>query len=232
MGKALVITEKPSVAQDIVAVLGGFREEDGYWENDEYVVTFAVGHLFELLSPEEVDEKYKAWTLEVLPILPERFDIKPKKGQSERIRTIKRLHSREDIDGLVNACDAGREGELIFREIADYLESDLPVRRLWLQSMTTRAIKSGFESLRPGEELDGLADAARCRAYSDWMIGMNATRALTKRLASRKEKTAWSAGRVQTPTLALLVDREMEVLAHVPEPFWKVAAAFRHGGET
>ena len=234
VGKWLVITEKPSVAQDIVRVLGGFQEHDGYWESDEWLVTYAVGHLFELLEPEELDPKYKAWTLEVLPILPDEkgFQLKPKKGQSERIRTIKKLAGRDDVDGFVNACDAGREGELIFREIVSYLGSTKPIRRLWLQSMTTDAIRGGFDHLLPGEELDGLAASAECRAYSDWLIGMNSTRALTKRLASRKEKTAWSAGRVQTPTLALLVDRELEVLAHVPKPYWRVKGVFQHEGET
>ncbi|MCG8589879.1 MAG: DNA topoisomerase 3 [Proteobacteria bacterium] len=230
MGKSLVITEKPSVARDIAAALGGFEDHDGYHESDDYVVTFAVGHLFELFAPEELDPKYKAWTLEVLPILPDEFKIKPKSGQSERIRTIKRLLARDDVDDVVNACDAGREGELIFREIVKYLESDKPIRRLWLQSMTRSAIQRGFRELRPGEELDGLASAAECRAYADWMIGMNATRAITKRFASRREKTAWSAGRVQTPTLAILVDRELEVLAHVPRPYWRVEAQFDHEG--
>jgi DNA topoisomerase-3 len=231
VSKSLVITEKPSVARDIAAVLDGFTDHDGYFENDDYVVTFAVGHLFELLPPEEVDPKYKAWTLANLPILPERFSYRPKQGQSERIRTIKKLLARDDVDQVINACDAGREGELIFREIVDHLESSKPVQRLWLQSMTNQAIRSGFDALRPGEELEGLAEAARCRARSDWMIGMNATRALTKRLKSRKEKTAWSAGRVQTPTLALLVARELEILAHVAKPFWRVSAAFEHEGQ-
>ncbi|MGI9592163.1 MAG: DNA topoisomerase, partial [Myxococcota bacterium] len=230
MAKALVITEKPSVARDIAAALGGFREEDGYSESDDLVVTFAVGHLYELLPPEEVDEKFKRWTLDVLPILPERFGYRPKKGHSERLRTIKKLIAREDVDRIVNACDAGREGELIFREIVENLGATQPVERLWLQSMTDEAIRTGFASLRDGEELRGLADAAVCRAQSDWLIGMNATRALTKRLKSRKEKTAWSAGRVQTPTLAMLVGRELEVLAHVPRPYWRVTARFDHGG--
>ena len=231
MPKALVITEKPSVARDIVQVLGGFTEHDGFWEGDDYLVTFAVGHLFELLSPEEVDEKYKRWTLDVLPIIPESFDLKKKKGQGDRIRVIQKLLKRDDVDRVVNACDAGREGELIFREIVEYLASDKPIERLWLQSMTADAIREGFGSLRPGRELEGLAAAAGCRAYSDWLIGMNATRALTKRLKSRKERTAWSAGRVQTPTLALLVDREHLVLAHVPRPFWRVVARFEHAGQ-
>jgi DNA topoisomerase-3 len=230
MAKSLVITEKPSVARDIAAALGGFREEDGWFENDDFIVTFAVGHLYELLPPEEVDEKFKRWTLDVLPMIPEQFGYKIKKGQTDRVRTIKRLMGRDDVDGIVNACDAGREGELIFREIVDNLGATQPVRRLWLQSMTDDAIRVGFEQLRPGEELRGLADAAACRAQSDWLIGMNATRAITKRLKSRKEKTSWSAGRVQTPTLAMLVDKEFEVLAHVPRPYWRVSAVFEHDG--
>jgi DNA topoisomerase-3 len=235
MAKSLVITEKPSVARDIASALGGFREEDGWYENDDYVVTFAVGHLYELLPPEEVDEKFKRWTLDVLPMIPAKFGYKIKKGQTDRVRTIKRLMARDDIDTIVNACDAGREGELIFREIVENLaggdaQPAKPVRRLWLQSMTDAAIRGGFEHLRPGEELQGLADAAACRAQSDWLIGMNATRAITKRLKSRKEKTSWSAGRVQTPTLAMLVDKEFEVLAHVPRPYWRVSAVFEHDG--
>jgi DNA topoisomerase III len=228
--KALAITEKPSVARDIAEALGGFAERDGYWESDDALVTFAVGHLFELLEPEEIDPKYKRWTLDVLPILPERFEFKKKKGQTERIRTIQRLAERDDVDRLVNACDAGREGELIFREVVQYLGVSKPVYRLWLQSMTTEAIREGFAHLLPGARLEGLGQAAECRAYSDWLIGMNATRALTKRLKSRKERTAWSAGRVQTPTLALLVERELEVLAHVSRPFWRVTATFDHEG--
>lgn len=232
MAKALVITEKPSVARDIAAALGGFTEHDGFWESDEYVVTFAVGHLFELLSPEEVDEKFKRWTLDVLPIIPERFELKKKKGHSDRIRTIKKLLEREDVDRVVNACDAGREGELIFREVVSFLGVEKPVDRLWLQSMTTKSIQAGFGNLIPGAEMEGLAQAAECRAYTDWLIGMNATRAITKRLKSRKEKTSWSAGRVQTPTLALLVDKEFEVLAHVPEPFFKITSTFEHAGSS
>ena len=232
MGKALVITEKPSVARDITAVLGGFTEHEGYFESDTHIVTFAVGHLYELLSPEEVDEKYKRWTLDALPILPDEFQLKPKKGQSDRIRTIRKLLQRDDTDSVVNACDAGREGELIFREIADTLNTGKPVRRLWLQSMTSTAIRDGFGRLRPSSEFDGLAASAACRAQSDWMIGMNATRALTKRLKSRKEKTAWSAGRVQTPTLAMLVDQEFKILAHVPRPYWQVLASFDHDGNS
>jgi DNA topoisomerase-3 len=232
LAKALVITEKPSVARDIVDVLGGFTEHDGYFESDSHIVTFAVGHLFELLAPEEIDDKYKRWTLDALPIIPSEFRLKPKKGHRERIRTIEKLLRRKDVEEVVNACDAGREGELIFREIIEHFACEKPIRRLWLQSMTDRAVREGFERLRSGEELQGLADAAACRARSDWLIGMNATRALTKRLKSRKEKTAWSAGRVQTPTLAMLVDREFEILAHRPKPYWRVLATFEHAGDT
>jgi DNA topoisomerase-3 len=230
VAKALILTEKPSVARDIAEAIGGFTDHDGYWESDASVLTFAVGHLFELLEPEELDPKYKRWTLDVLPILPERFDLKKKKGQTDRIRVIQKLAERKDVDRIVNACDAGREGELIFREVVSYLGVEKPVERLWLQSMTTDAIRDGFARLRPGRELEGLGQAAECRARADWLIGMNATRALTKRLKSRRETRAWSAGRVQTPTLALLVERELEVLAHVPVPYWRVLATFAHDG--
>ena len=230
MAKSLVITEKPSVARDIAAALGGFTEHEGYFESDRFLLTFAVGHLLELLEPDEIDPAYKRWTLDNLPILPQEFRLKVKTGQTERVRTIRKLVQREDVSELINACDAGREGELIFREIVKHLGATKPIRRLWLQSMTDQAIRTGFERLRPGRELEGLAAAAECRAFSDWLIGMNATRALTKRLKSRREKTAWSAGRVQTPTLALLVDRELEVVAHVPRPYWRVVASFEHAG--
>jgi DNA topoisomerase-3 len=232
MGKRLVITEKPSVARDIVETLGGFAEEDGYWENDTYVVTFAVGHLLELMAPEDLDEKYKRWTLDTLPILPAEFPLKPKEGMRDRLRTIKKLIVRDDVGSLVNACDAGREGELIFREITTFMESKKPIERLWLQSMTKSAIRDGFSRLEPGTKYEGLSQAAHCRNYSDWLIGMNATRALTRRLKTRSENQAWSAGRVQTPTLKMLVDRELEILGHRPVPFWRLRAAFRHGSES
>jgi DNA topoisomerase-3 len=231
LSKSLIITEKPSVARDIAAALGDFQENDGYYESSRYLLTWAVGHLFELLEPEEIDAAYKRWTLDTLPIVPEEFRLKPKTGQSERIRTLKKLLARKDLSSLVNACDAGREGELIFREIVKHFGTAIPMRRLWLQSMTEEAIRQGFERLRPGEQLDGLAQAAECRAYSDWLIGMNATRALTKRLRGRRERGAWSAGRVQTPTLALLVDRELEVLAHIPRSYWRVTATFEFDGQ-
>ncbi|MCC7385462.1 MAG: DNA topoisomerase 3 [Deltaproteobacteria bacterium] len=232
MAKRLVITEKPSVARDVVAALGGFQEEEGYWESDRYLVTFAVGHLFELLAPEDLDPKYKRWTLDTLPIIPEKFELKPKRDHGERLKAIKKLLERDDVEEVINACDAGREGELIFREIVDYNQSQLPIKRLWLQSMTTSAIRNGFSDLKPGEQYRGLRDAAYCRTYSDWLIGMNATRALTRRLKTRSENQAWSAGRVQTPTLAMLVDRELEILSHSPVAYWKLVGTFAHGDST
>ncbi len=232
MSKSLVITEKPSVARDIVAALGGFEEEEGYWESDELLVTFAVGHLFELMAPEDIDEKYKRWTLDTLPIIPESFSMKPKEGTRDRLRTIKSLLFRDDVSKVVNACDAGREGELIFREIVDYNKVDKPIERLWLQSMTDSAIRDGFKRLRDGQEFMGLRNAAYCRTHADWLIGMNSTRALTRRLKTRSENQAWSAGRVQTPTLAMLVRREREILEHNPVPFWRIEATFVHDTHT
>ncbi len=232
MSKRLVITEKPSVARDIVAALGAFQKEEGYWENDEWVVTHAVGHLFELMEPEDLDPKYKRWTLDTLPIIPDRFELKPKKEHADQIRVIKGLVKRKDITGLVNACDAGREGELIFHEIVDFNDVKLPIQRLWLQSMTQDAIRTGMRGLRPGDQYKGLRDAAYCRTYSDWLIGMNATRALTRRLKTKSENQAWSAGRVQTPTLAMLVDRELEILSHQPQPYWRLSGTFVHASHT
>jgi DNA topoisomerase-3 len=236
MSKGLIITEKPSVARDIASALGGFKPAgDEYLENDEFVVSWAVGHLLEFLPPEEIDPKFKRWVLEDLPIIPTEFEYAPKPGQSERLRTLKKLYSRDDVSHVINACDAGREGELIFRELIWYFHKfkNAPrprkIERLWLSSMTKDAIREGFRNLQDGHLFDGLSDAAVCRSEADWLIGINATRALTRRMKTRNEKTAWSAGRVQTPTLALLVDRELENLAHRPTPFWRLQARFDAG---
>ena len=236
MSKGLVITEKPSVARDIARALGGFEAAgDDYFENENYVVSWAVGHLLEFVAPEEIDPKFKRWVLEDLPIIPDEFQYSPKSGQSERLKVLKKLYARNDVTEVINACDAGREGELIFREILWYFHKfkNAPqprqMRRLWLQSMTTDAIKTGFSHLEDGHKFDGLSDAAVCRSEADWLIGINATRALTRRMKTRSERTAWSAGRVQTPTLALLVDREIENLTHRPTPFWRLQAQFQAG---
>ncbi len=226
-GKWLVVTEKPSVAADIAKALGGFEKLGEYYESADYVVTWAVGHILELLAPEDIDAKYKRWLIQDLPIIPEKFEYKPKSNQEKRLEVIKKLSTKKDIVGIVNGCDAGREGELIFREIADYCDTGKKMKRLWLQSMTANAIRTEFNRLRDGKEYDSLGDAARCRLESDWLIGMNMTRAMTRRLATRaKRGEAWSIGRVQTPTLALVVKREMEILSHRAEPYWTLEASF------
>ncbi len=234
MAKALIITEKPSVARDIVDALGGFSAKSGgaYWESDRYICSFAVGHIFSLLEPEEIDRAYRSWNIALLPIIPKEFLLKPIAGHEQRIKILRSLIERPDVNCLINACDAAREGELIFREIVDFVGAKQWVRRLWLQSMTAEAIRAGFQSLRDGTDLDGLGAAAACRARSDWLIGMNATRAFSQRLRTRSERVPWSVGRVQTPTLALLVDRELQILGHIPRPFWRLTATFDAGDHT
>lgn len=226
MSKSLVITEKPTVAKDIAKALGGFTENKEYLESDLFVISWAVGHLVEFITPEEIDPKYRAWILEDLPIIPDKFAFKAKEKCSSRLAQLKKLMARKDVDCLINACDAGREGELIFREIVDFCKSKKPCKRLWLQSMTPEAIRQGFASLKDGTEYDRLGDAAKCRSEADWLIGINATRAFTKRMKTRQEKNSWSAGRVQTPTLAMLTDRELEILAFRPTPFWRLTGTF------
>ncbi len=227
----LIIAEKPSVATDLARALPGtFQQQDGYWESPDILISWAVGHLLELSEPEDYDPELKNWSLANLPVLPDPFLRRPRKGQSSQLRLLKKLAKRGDIESLVNACDAAREGELIFREIAEYLGLDVPIQRLWLQSMTPASIREAFAALRAGEEFEGLSAAAYCRAEADWLIGINATRGITKRLKGRRERGVWSAGRVQTPTLALLVHREIRVLAHVPVPFWRIKGEFEAQG--
>lgn len=241
MDKRLVITEKPSVARDVARALGGFTDHEDWLESDRYVVTWAVGHLLELAEPEEYDKKWASWAMKNLPILPESFMIRPRKESNQkrydsnvrRLDTIRKLGERPDVHGVINACDAGREGELIFRRIAEYCGlGDHPSWRLWLQSMTAASIRDAFLHLREAKELDGLGDAAFCRAVGDWLVGMNATRALTQRLRSGFDNQAWSVGRVQTPTLHLIVEREREILAHVPRPYWEIVATWSYGAQT
>ena len=225
--KTLVIAEKPSVARDLADALPGkFENNDSYLESDDTVITFAVGHLVELINPEEYDERFKKWRMADLPILPEEFRLHARDKKAEKqLKVIHKLLKRDDVDRIVNACDAGREGELIFAYIYETSGVDKPVERLWISSMTKQAIKEGFEKLRPGEQLQQLEAAARSRSEADWLVGMNATRAATIR------GRAWvggvvSLGRVQTPTLALMVKREREIQAFVPEPYWLVHAQF------
>jgi DNA topoisomerase-3 len=227
MSKTLVIAEKPSVGRDLAAALpGAFAKNDAYLESEDYVVTWAVGHLVELAQPEDYDERLKKWRMADLPIVPDDFRLKPRDAKSKKqLTAIRKLLERPDVDRVVNACDAGREGELIFAYIYESTGSTKPVDRLWISSMTKQAIREGFERLRPGEQLRPLEEAARSRSEADWLVGMNATRAATIR------GRAWvggvvSLGRVQTPTLAMIVKREREIQAFVPEPYWLVRAAF------
>ena len=225
--KTLVVAEKPSVARDLADALpGAFTNEETHYEGDDYVVTFAVGHLVQLVDPEVYDEKLKKWRMADLPIVPEEFKLAPRDAKAKKqLKAIHKLMKRDDIDRIINACDAGREGELIFAYIYETAGIDKPVQRLWVSSMTKQAIREGFERLRPGEELQPLEAAARSRSEADWLIGMNATRAATIR------GRAWvggvvSLGRVQTPTLAMMVQREREIQAFTPEPYRLVRARF------
>src|SRR5947208_1191872 len=227
MGKTLVIAEKPSVGRDLAAALpGAFAKNDAHLESDDYVITWAVGHLVELAQPEDYDEKLKRWRMADLPIVPAAFELKPRDAKSKKqLSAIRKLLEREDVDRVINACDAGREGELIFAYIYESAGATKPVDRLWISSMTKQAIREGFERLRPGTELQQLEAAARSRSEADWLVGMNATRAATIR------GRAWvggvvSLGRVQTPTLAMIVKRERAIQAFVPEPYRLVRAQF------
>ena len=227
MGKILVIAEKPSVGADLARVLpGAFAKNEGFLESDKHVVTWAVGHLVQLAEPDEYDDRFKKWRMADLPIVPDRFKLVVRDERSRKQMTvIKRLLGRDDVDEVVNACDAGREGELIFAYTYEKAASKKPVERLWLNSMTTSAIKDAFEHLRPAEDFRLLEDAARSRSEADWIVGMNSTRAATIRLRSSFDG-AVSLGRVQTPTLALIARREEEIRAFVPEPYWVVDARF------
>jgi DNA topoisomerase-3 len=232
MGKVLVIAEKPSVGRDLAGVLpGAFARHEGYLEGPEHVVTWAVGHLVALAEPDEYDPRFKKWRMADLPIVPDSFRLVVRDERSRKqMAVIKRLLGRADVEVIVNACDAGREGELIFAWIYEKAGVRKPVRRLWLQSMTGQAIREAFADLRGGEEMRSLEDAARSRSEADWIVGMNATRAATIRLRSSFDG-AVSLGRVQTPTLAILARREEEIRAFRPEPYWLVDARFEAAGE-
>ncbi|HEX8743043.1 MAG TPA: DNA topoisomerase 3 [Thermoleophilaceae bacterium] len=232
MGKTLVIAEKPSVGRDLAAALpGSFKtsKEKTYIEGDDYVITWAVGHLVGLAAPDEYDPKLKKWRFADLPILPEQFKLVPNDEKSRKqLKAVHKLIARDDVDQIVNACDAGREGELIFAYLYETSGIAKPVQRLWLSSMTRKAIEEAFERLRPGEEMQTLEAAARSRSEADWVVGMNATRAASIRLRAAFDG-AVSLGRVQTPTLALVARREEEIRAFKPEPYWLVEAAFLAG---
>jgi DNA topoisomerase-3 len=225
MGKTLIIAEKPSVGQDYARALGGgFQKHEGYLESDDRIVSWAIGHLAELAEPEDYDESLKRWSMKTLPVLPESFKLRPDARGKKQLDVIKRLMKRADVDEIVNGCDAGREGELIFAYILDVAKVRKPVRRLWVSSMTKAAITEGFEHLRDGEEMANLEAAARSRSEADWLVGMNGTRAATVR--GRALGGVVSLGRVQTPTLALIVRRDLEIDAFEPETYFQVDARF------
>ena len=241
MSKTLIIAEKPSVATDLARTLakapgiGKFDKKgkgrDTYFENDGYVITSAVGHLVELKMPQgPVGKNGKPrnlpWNFDVLPAIPKHFDLQPIEQSQARLKQILRLARRKDVDTIVNACDAGREGELIFRYILEFGKVDKPVKRLWMQSMTQGAILDAWEHLRSDEEMHNLRDAAKCRSESDWLVGLNSTRALTCFRSRHGGFNITAAGRVQTPTLAILAKREMEIREFIPEPYAEVHADF------
>ncbi len=226
MPKALVIAEKPSVAADLARALGKVPKKDDLFENDEYVITSAIGHLVELCLPGEMDKKRGKWSFANLPIIPEYFDLKPIEKTESRFKLIKRLLKREDISEVINACDAGREGELIFHYLVKLAGSKKPTRRLWLQSMTSEAIRNGFAAMRDGAEMTPLADAAVCRSESDWLVGINGTRAMTAFNSKGGGFQLTPVGRVQTPTLAILAERETKIREFKPRTYFEVFGDF------
>lgn len=230
MGKTLVIAEKPSVANDIAKSLGGFTKHDDYFESDEYVLTSAVGHLVEIAAPEEYEVKRGKWSFAHLPVIPPQFDLHPIAKTEQRLKLLHRLIRRKDVTGLINACDAGREGELIFRLITQYTKARQPVQRLWLQSMTPAAIREGFRHLRSDADMQPLAQAARSRSEADWLIGINGTRAMTAFNSQEGGFFLTTVGRVQTPTLSIVVQREESIRRFVSRDYWEVHAEFACAG--
>jgi DNA topoisomerase-3 len=226
MTKTLIIAEKPSVANDIAKTLGGFTKHDEYFESDEYILSSAVGHLVEIAVPEEYDVKRGKWTFTHLPMIPPHFALNPIPKTESRLKVLAKLIKRKDVTQLINACDAGREGELIFRLIVQYAKAKQPIRRLWLQSMTPNAIREGFARLRDDQEMLPLADAARCRSEADWLIGINGTRAMTAFNSKEGGFYLTTVGRVQTPTLSIVVEREEKIKNFVPRDYWEVRAEF------
>jgi DNA topoisomerase-3 len=232
MTKKLIIAEKPSVANDIARAVGGFARHGDYYESDDYVLSSAIGHLLELTAPEAYEVKRGKWSLANLPVIPPHFDLRPIERNEERLKLLVRLMKRKDVTGLINACDAGREGELIFRYIVRHGGARKPIQRLWLQSMTPASIRDGFGALRTDRDLQPLADAAVSRSESDWLVGINGTRAMTAFNSKDGGFYKTTVGRVQTPTLAILVERESRIKSFVARDYWEVHGAFAgQGGE-
>src|SRR5258705_1425970 len=230
MGKTLIIAEKPSVAGDISKALGKFEKNADFYENDQYVISSAVGHLLTIAVPEQFEVKRGKWTFAHLPVIQPHFDLLPIEKNEARLKVLVKLIKRKDVTALVNACDAGREGELIFRYIVQYAKAKQPIQRLWLQSMTAAAIRDGFAHLRTDGEMIPLADAAVCRSESDWLVGINGTRAMTAFNSKSGGFQLTTVGRVQTPTLAILVEREERIRAFRPRDYWELIGTFRAAG--
>src|SRR6266480_1180243 len=226
MSKSLIIAEKPSVASDLARALGGFKKHEDHFENDRYIIASALGHLVELCLPSELDIKRGKWSFANLPIIPDEFDLRPIEKTKARFNMLKRLMQRKDVDQLINACDAGREGELIFRYLVKLSAIKKPIRRLWLQSMTADSIRTAFEHLRSNEEMIPLAQAAVCRSESDWLVGINGTRAMTAFNNKTGGFQLTPVGRVQTPTLAILAEREQKIHDFKSRTFFEVSADF------
>jgi DNA topoisomerase-3 len=226
MGKSLIIAEKPSVASDISKALGKFEKHDDYFENEQYVVTSAVGHLLTIVPPEGVEAARGKWTFKCLPVIPPHFDLQPIEKTAPRLKAVAKLIKRKDVTSLINACDAGREGELIFRNIVRYTKAQQPIQRLWLQSMTAAAIREGFASLKSDESMQPLSDAATSRSEADWLVGINGTRAMTAFNSKLGGFFKTTVGRVQTPTLAILVEREAKIRGFKPRGYWEVLGTF------
>src|SRR5450755_574899 len=245
----LVIAEKPSFARDLARVLGVRGSGRHALGDSRRVITWCIGHLVELDEPASYDARWKAWRLDALPMIPAAFKLRPVESTRDQLRAVRELLCDRRFSEVVNACDAGREGELIFRYVYELAGSRLPVRRLWISSMTDEAIARGFAALKLGAEYDALGDAARCRSEADWLVGMNATRAVTVthrdrapapgrtaaagagRRGGRSERSpVYSIGRVQTPTLAIVVRREQAIAAFRPQDYWEVRGTFSTGG--
>ena len=226
MGKTLIIAEKPSVAADIARVLGGFTKHTDYFESDQYVLSSAIGHLLELAVPEQYEVKRGKWSFSNLPVIPPYFDLNPIEKTESRLKLLTKLIKRKDVNALINACDAGREGELIFRYIARHAETTKPVKRLWLQSMTPASIREGFTKLLDDAVVQPLAEAAVSRSEADWLVGINGTRAMTAFNSQEGGFHKTTVGRVQTPTLAILIEREDTIRKFVPRSYWEVHGTF------
>ena len=224
--KKLIIAEKPSVAKDLARVLGDVPKDGERYEDEDLVIDCALGHLVELFMPDDFDKNLKKWRLTNLPIVPEKFQLKPIQNTKKKFNDLKKLLNRSDVGEIVNACDAGREGELIFTYIYELAGCKKPVQRLWMLSMTDQSIRDAYKQLRPGEEMQSLQDAARCRSESDWLIGINGTRVVTLRKSRGKSRQMATVGRVQTPTLSLVVTRDLAIRNFKPRKYHRITAKF------